>query len=356
MINGPHDKRRLIYIKQTFGGSMKMKKTNVLWCLAALLLCSGLLLSCNRQKTGTVETEKKFLYRVGYINYADRDAVVYPAMLRFIERMESEELLQRVGVDKIEVLTADSDLNIERQTSNVETILTRGVDILFLIGVDTEGNTTAVEMCNAAGVPVFMVGTEATGGEWKFIGFNEVAVGKKQGEWCAANLPQNTKIFYLQGTPGREATLQLEQGFRDGISSRKDLEIVSAQTGNFEVARAMQVTEDWIQAYRNSIGAIVSCDAHMMSGAIEALTGANMIDSVITCGVLSVGTWDAEYIRSGVQDYATLKYWPGIGTICADIAAEYYQGNNIPESTLSDLYDVTPENYGQYVEAFNLLN
>jgi ABC-type sugar transport system substrate-binding protein len=110
-------------------------------------------------------------------------------MLKFIERMGSKEVLNKAGVEKIDILTADSDLSIERQTSNVETMLTRGVDIMFIIGVDTEGNTTAVEMCNAAGVPVFMVGTEATGGEWKFIGFNEIDVGKKQGEWCAANLP-----------------------------------------------------------------------------------------------------------------------------------------------------------------------
>jgi ABC-type sugar transport system substrate-binding protein len=225
-----------------------------------------------------------------------------------------------------------------------------GVDIIFIIGVDTEGNTASVEQCNAAGVPVFMVGTEASGGEWKFVGFNEFELGKKQGDWCAANLHSNTNICYLQGVPGREATLYREQGFREGISGRNDLNVISAQTGMFEVARAMQVTEDWIQAYGNTIGCIVSADGQMITGAIEALTAANMNESVITCGVISLGTWDADAIRAGIEDYAVFVHWPSIGTLCADIAAEYYVGNEIAEKTYIELFDVTPANYTQYAE------
>jgi ABC-type sugar transport system substrate-binding protein len=309
--------------------------------------CAGLMASCNAKKSSE---KPEFLYRVGYINYADRDPVVYPAMLNFLERIQSPDLLKKVGVDKIEVLTADSDLNIERQTSNVETMLTNGVDIMFIIGVNTEGNTVAVEQCNAAGVPVFMVATEASGGEWKFIGFSEIEMGKKQGEWCAANLPQNTNICYLQGTPGREATLLREQGFREGIAIRPDLRIISAQTGNFEVARSMQVTEDWIQAYGNTIGCIVAADSQMVTGSIEALKAAQMINNVITCGVVQLGTWDAAPIREGAEDYAVFVYWPSIGTLCADVAAEYYLGNEIAESVYIELFDVTPENYTQYAE------
>jgi ABC-type sugar transport system substrate-binding protein len=320
-------------------------KTGKIFMLA--VACVSLMASCNAKK----DSEKtEFLYRVGFVNIADRDPITYPSMLRFVDRMNSDEILKKVGVEKIEVLTADSDLNIERQTTNVETMLTKGVDIMFIIGVDTEGNTVSVEQCNAAGVPVFMVGTEASGGEWKFIGFNELELGKKQGDWCAANLPPNTNICYLQGAPGREAALYREQGFRDGISGRKDLTVLSAQTGMWEVARAMQVTEDWIQAYGDTIGCIVSADAQMITGAIAALTTANMNERVITCGTFSLGTWDAEPIRTGEEDYAVFVGWPSVGALCADIAAEYYLGNEIAERSYIELFDVTPANYTQYIE------
>jgi ABC-type sugar transport system substrate-binding protein len=325
-----------------------MKRCGYVLQVVVILLCACLLASCSGKKGGAKEAGGN-LYRIGFVNIADRDPVCYPSMLKFLDKMNSSELLSKIGVDKIEVLTADSDYNTERQASNVTNILTRGVDIMFIIGVDTEANTVSVEECNAAGVPVFMVGTEASGGEWKFVGFSETEIGTRQGEWCVANLPRNTNICYLQGAPGREATWLREEGFRQAIAARNDLKIISAQTGMWDVARAMQVTEDWIQAYGNTIGAIVAADGQMTTGAIEVLKAANMTN-VITAGVVSMGTWDAEGLRQGQEDYAVFTYWPSVGELCADVALDYYLGNEIPERSNIVLFDVTPANYTQYAE------
>jgi ABC-type sugar transport system substrate-binding protein len=215
--------------------------------------------------------------------------------------------------------------------------------------VNTEANTADVEKCNAEGVPVFMVGTEASGGTWKFIGFNESELGQKQGEWCAANLAQNTNICYLQGTPGREATVLREEGLRKGIASRSDLKVMSAQPGNWERARGMQITEDWIQAYGDSIGCIAAADNQTVVGSIDALKAANMINKVTVVGVISDGSWDGDPVRAGEENYAVYVYWPEIGNLCADIAADLYAGNTIPERSHILLQDVTPQNYAQFI-------
>lgn len=316
-------------------------KNTVLRALFVVALCAVLL-------PAAAVHAGDFVYRVGFVNIADSDPNCFAAQENFKKAVNSDEFKKKVGTDKVRAVTADSDLNVEKQTTNVENMLTRGVDVIFIIGVDTEGNTTAVEQCNAEGVPVFMVGTEASGGDWKFIGFNETELGKKQGEWCAKNLPENTKICYLQGKPGREAAVLREAGFMEGIASRKDLKIISSQTGEFNTARGMQVTEDWIQTFGDEIGCIVSADSLMVSGAIEALKAAQMIDSVITCGVVHLGTWDADPIREGTENYAVYVGWPDIGTLCADVAADIYQGKDIEERTYIKLHDVTPDNYTEY--------
>lgn len=192
--------------------------------------------------------------------------------------------LNKPSADKVEALTADSAKDIEKQTTNVETLLTKGVDMMFIIGVDTEGNTTAVEACNAEGIPVFMVGTEAAGGDWKFIGFNEVELGQKQGSWCVENLPENANICYIEGVPGRESAVLRKQGFEDALKTRDDLNIIASQSGEFETAMAMQVTEDLIQAYGDKIDCVVSADSLMIIGIVEALKAAGMNDTVVTCG------------------------------------------------------------------------
>ena len=60
---------------------------------------------------------------------------------------------------------------------------------MFLVGVDKAGSTTAVEACNKAGVPVFMVASESEGGEYKFVGFNK----KKTVGLCKVNMWRNMR-------------------------------------------------------------------------------------------------------------------------------------------------------------------
>ncbi|MGI6010040.1 MAG: sugar ABC transporter substrate-binding protein [Ruminococcus sp.] len=348
-----------------------MKKSMVKRWMAivmAFVICIGMLGGCslksetgetgasasgesNGEASDSKENDSEFVYRVGFVNIDNADTACYPAMQKFVEYVESDEFAKSVGADKVEVLTADSAKDIEKQTTNVETLLSKGVDMMFIIGVDTQGNTTSVNACNAEGVPVFMVGTEASGGEWKFIGFDETELGRRQGEWCAANLPENSKICYLQGTPGREATVMREEGFMEGISSRDDLEVISSQNGDFDAATAMQVTEDWIQAYGDEINCIASANSTMITGAIEALKAARMNENVTTVGVVHIGEEDGYPIPDGDEDYAIFVSWPEIGTLCGQIAEKYYNGEEIEDRTNIELEDMTAENFDEIVAA-----
>ena len=296
------------------------------------------------------KSSEGYVYRVGFVNIANSDPNCFGAMQNFIKEVESPAFAAAVGADSVEAVTVDSALDIEKQTTGVETLLTRGVDMMFIIGVDTEGNTTSVEACNAEGIPVFMVGTEASGGDWKFIGFNEVELGQRQGEWCVENLPKNANVFYLEGTPGREAAVFRKQGFVDAIAKRSDLKLVSSQTGDFDTATGMQVTEDWIQAYGDKMDSVVSADSQMIVGAVEALRAAGLNNKVVTCGVIHLGDSDGYMIKEGTEDYAVFVSWPSIGTLCADVAKRIYMGETIAEKTFIELHDVTIDNYDEMIK------
>lgn len=360
------------------GGMIKMKRKMAKRLLAMVtvsMLCVGTLAGCGKGSgesgSGGGGSEAKeesgddsgevsegasgkggeYVYRVGFVNIDNGDTACYPAMQKFVEYVESDEFAKAVGADKVEALTADSAKDIEKQTTNVETLLSKGVDMMFIIGVDTEGNTTSVKACNDEGIPVFMVGTEASGGEWKFVGFDEIELGKRQGEWCAENLPENANICYLQGTPGREASIQREEGFMQGIASRDDLTVLSSQSGDFDAATAMQVTEDWIQTHGEKIDCIVSANSTMIAGAIEALKAARMNDQVTSVGVVHLGAEDGYPIPDGDEDYAIFVSWPSIGTLCGEIAERVYKGEEIDERTNIELEDMTAENFDEIVAA-----
>jgi len=300
--------------------------------------------------TGTDDADtgsRDFTYKVAVSNLADSDETCYIACEKFKEVVESDEFVQGVG-HAVSVEWVDSDGDITKQTTNVETLVSKGIDALFLIGVDTAGNSSAVQACNKADIPVFMVATESEEGDWKFVGFNEYDCGKVQGEYVVDNAKEGDKICYIEGTPGREAVVQREEGFMDAIEGKKGLEILSVQSGDFKAEDAMQVTEDWIQAYGDEIDWIVSQDNKMGQGVVEVLKAANILDKVRVSSWISVGTWDAEYVESGDIEHCVYVGFDVLGQTMADVCEKYYKGESIDDRTYMELFSVTKDNYTDY--------
>ena len=295
------------------------------------------------------EKNGDFLYKVGYSNLADSDENCNLSASTFKEVVESEAFAEAVG-HKVSVEWTDSDNDITMQTSNVETLIAKGIDVLFLVGVDAAGNTTAVEACNKAGIPVFMVASTSEGGDWKMVGFNEFDCGKVQGEYVAENAKEGDKICYMTGTAGTENTVLREEGFLEGLSSRDDVEIISTQSGEYSAETAMQVTEDWVQAYGDEIDWIVTQDNQMAQGVIEVLKASNMIDKVRISSWIVPGTWDAEYIKNGESEHAVYVSFVTLGQTAAEVCEKFYKGEEIPDETYMELQSVTIDNYSDFFE------
>lgn len=272
-----------------------------------------------------------FSYMIGISNLDDSDENCYIACETMKALIESDEFAEKVG-HQVTAEWVDSASDVNKQTTNVETLIAKGIDALFLIGVDTSGNSTAVKACNKAGVPVFMTATESEEGD---------------------------NNCYLYGTPGREAFIQREEGFLDAIkdAGRDDLldngQPMSTQAcQNSSAEEAMQVTEDWIQAYGNDINWIVSQNNTMVQGAIEVLKAANMIDQVKLNGWIVSGTWDLDFLTDGYEEYAIYVSFAELGNTMANVCEKFYtEGYDACEDqTYMEIFDVTGDNVNEYFD------
>ena len=291
-------------------------------------------------------------WKVAMINLTDGSEDCYLCVKTFADTVQTDEFAKRVG-HEVEAIMLDSQMDLEKQQNLVEQLIMQDVDQIFLIGVDTDGNTTAVEACNEAGIPIFMVATTASGGDYTFVGWDEYDFGVFQGEWAAENLPENCKICYADGTSGRETFEKREAGFKDVIAEKRpDCEIISTQAAEGTTAEeTMQITEDWITQYGDDIGCIVTPSPNMGQGAVEALKASDMLDDVIVLSCVSAGSWDAELVRDGSFDYGIVIGFDVLGELCADIAARCYLGEDIAESESIQFFDATPETIGNYYPA-----
>ncbi|MCC8166453.1 MAG: sugar ABC transporter substrate-binding protein [Planctomycetes bacterium] len=277
---------------------------------------------------------------IAYSNIADSDV--------FCLKIKEQFAKFAAEVPNVEVLFTDALLDNMKQIDQVDNFIVQGVDGIVLVPVDFAGITPAVEKANDAGIPVVCLVIASEGGEYTYVGSPNLEAGKLQGDFMRENLPPNAKILYLQGTLGLNHTHQRWDGFKAAcLDQRPDIELLSAQSGNFERDQGMKITEDWIQSFPH-FDAIVSANDQMALGAIQALTVAGRLDGVLITGVDGVD--DAmEHVKEGKMSQTILYNAPDVAKTGFDVIMKRIAGEELPQEVFVPFVSVTKENVDQYM-------
>lgn len=290
-----------------------------------------------------------YTYTIGYVTQASYDENDTLCMQSFINQVTSSDFQTSLDIDQpVTVITGDSDGSVEKEISCVEMMINANVDAIFMFGIEPNGDSVAIQECNKANIPVFLIASSAESGEYKVIGFDEYNFGVMQAEYLIKTLDFGSTICYIKGVPGRYPVIQREAGFMDTIKQREDLIILDNQVGNFNKEDAMQLTENWIQTYGNDIDCIVSQDNTMAAAAIDVLRSAGLSDHVNVIGKISIGTWDAQLVQQGDMDFAIYVDFSALGELCANVCQKYYLGEPIEDYTELAINNVTVNSYHKY--------
>lgn len=278
-------------------------------------------------------------YTIGYCNGADSDVFMVARKDAFIEAIDG------TGID---AQFADANQDSAKQLSDADTFIARKVDCLMLVPNDSKAIVPAVEVANSAGIPVICLGIKADSGDSIFVGSENYDAGHMQGEYMAANLPEGAKVLYLAGTSGMDHSTARRQGFLDALeeAGRSDIEILADLDGNYEMAKAMQITEDWIQKFPE-FDAIVAANDQMALGAIGALKGANRLEGVAVSGV--DGLEEAyQAIANGEMVQTILQDAPGQASMAYEVVQKLQNGEETESEYLVPFVSVTADNLSDY--------
>lgn len=277
---------------------------------------------------------------IGYCNGADSDVFMVARKNAFIEATKDNA--------SIEIKFADANQDPQKQLGDADTFIAQGVDLLILVPNDAEAIVPAVESANAAGIPVICLGIKAASGDYIYVGSENYDAGHMQGEYFAENLPENAKVLYLAGTAGMDHSAARRDGFNDALSEagRTDVEILADLDGNYEMAKAMQITEDWIQKYPE-FDAVVAANDQMALGAVEALKGANRLEGVMITGIDGLAeAYDA--IVAGEMVQTILQDAPGQADAAYEVVQKLMNGETIDNEVLVPFQSVTADNVEQF--------
>lgn len=241
-----------------------------------------------------------------------------------------EEQAKELGY---EVIVYDAQDESSKQLSNVEDLISKGVDVIIINPTDSDAVGAAIEAANEADIPIITVDRSAsTGKVITHIASDNIAGGKMAGEYLIELVGEGARVIELEGVPGASATIERGKGFNEVIDNK--LSLVTRQTANFNREEGLTVMENILQGDKDIVGVFAHND-EMALGALAAIE-ASELDNIVVIGFDA--TDDAvEAVESG-RLAATVAQQPKLmGTLSVDYAKKILDGEDVPANVPVEL-------------------
>lgn len=293
--------------------------------------------SSTADSEGTTETVK-----IGFTNLAESDVFCKARADQF------QAAIDAAGAD-YEVTFTDANNDIQKQLDQIDNFIAQKVDLIVVVAVDTDAVVPGIQAANSAGIPVIAFGMKPSDGDFTFVGSQNYDAGKMQGDYMAEVLPDDAKVLYLGGTNGLSHATERREGFTDGcLKVRTDVELLADLPGDYDMAKGMSITEDWIQTF-TEFDAIIAANDQMALGAIQALKAANRLEGVLVSGV--DGTQEAcQAIKDGEMAQSILQDAPAQGQACYETTVTLLKGETVKEDVIVPFTSITADNVDDFLE------
>lgn len=237
----------------------------------------------------------------------------------------------------VELIVLDSQDDSAKAASNMEDLITRGVDLIIVNPTDSDAIVNSVVAANEAGIPVITVDRVSNGGEIvTSVASDNVAGGKMAGEFIIEKLGGKGKVVELEGISGANSAIERGQGFNEAIAE-SEIEVVAKQTADYDRAKGLEVMENILQS-QPEIDAVFAHNDEMALGALEAIKAAGK-------EILVVGfdaTDDAVASVEAGEMAATIAQQPDLmGAQAIESAVKVIDGETVEASIPVDLQLVT---------------
>ncbi len=268
-----------------------------------------------------------------------------------------------------EVLVQSANSDDAAQLSQVQSLLTQGIDALVIIPHNGGAMARAVELAHAAGVPVLSYDRLITGCDLDlYITFDNVKVGELQARFLAERLPPSGKlrVARIYGSKTDNNALLFKQG-QDNVLNPL-----------IEAGRVEVVFEDWAADWKpenakkimnaaitkngSNIDAVLASNDGTAGGAIQALTEEGLAGKILVTGQ-DADLTACQRIAQGTQAMTVYKPIKVLAARAAEAAVRLAQrrpviaeagidnGQVMVPSILLEIVAVTRENLRETVIA-----
>ena len=244
----------------------------------------------------------------------------------FLERAKA------LGVDVL-VQSANSDDSV--QLTQVQSLITQGVDALVIIPHNGEAMAKAVALAHAAGVPVLSYDRLITGCDLDlYITFDNVKVGELQARFLAERIPEGGKlrVVRIYGSKTDNNAVLFKQGqdnvLKPLIEAGKVEVVFEDWAADWKPENAKKIMNAAITKSGPGIDAVLASNDGTAGGAVQALTEEGLAGKVLVTG--QDGDLAAcQRIVQGTQTMTVYKPIKVLASRAAEAAVKLAKGQSV---------------------------
>ena len=307
---------------------------------AAVILTAGALALTACQATPAEGPADEFTVGVVILDLQDPDLAIM-----------SDAMLAAADEEGVVLALADSKKDVATELTQIEDLITKGVDAIILQPLDGEASQTAAQRVIDADIPLFILSTEFAEGAdiayESYIGVDDTLAGVMQAEYLNEVMPDGGPIVMAAGQYGASWTDRRLSGFNDTIND--NFTIVAEFQAKGDRAEGKRNMEDTLQRFgAGEIIALVANNDEMAIGAAQAIAEAGRTAEFVQ--VIAVdGTPPAvEAILAGQMTATVRQDSAGQGAEAVRTVKSFLDGNAVEPRITLPFVLITSENVADF--------
>ncbi len=258
-----------------------------------------------------------------------------PFYIDIVDGMES------AAKDGDELVIVDAGFDAAKQLNDIDDMIQQGVKVMLIDPVDSNAIKSAVEACDAAGIPVIAYNSPLNFEIASTVATDNYLAGQLVGEAMGKALDGKGEVAMLTYNVA-EVCLDRANGFKDAIAEYPDIKIVEEQEIQPGTDTALPVAENILQAYPDLAGMFALNDPSAL-GCVAAVESANLLDQVQIVGV--DGSDDAKTAIAEGKMLASAAQDPvQIGSVAIETAYKVIAGEEVEKDIKIPSYLVDASN------------
>lgn len=247
--------------------------------------------------------------------------------------------------DKLVSVDPANDVNL--QITQVEDLISQGIDGIFLNPAEAEGILPALDQLKEAGIPIINYDTEVADLSYvaSYVGSDNYNAGKVCGEDLVKKCPDGGKIIILD-SPTMNSVVDRTNGFMDAIEGH-NFEVVAQQDAKGNLEKAMGIAEDLFQSNTDLVAVFGGNDPTALG--ILAAANAAGLENVKIYGVDGSPDFKSEMVKEGSLLEATGAQSPvSIANKSVEVMYKVLKGEKVDDRYPVETFLITKDNVNDY--------